>query len=70
MLDVLVHNPALRRQAATRERDRIRGEYEWPAIARSIEKTYYGILGWPGEERPQEGRLEVRPSPLSAQGLD
>jgi len=55
MLDVLVHNPALRRQAANWGRERIQGEYLWPAIARSIEQTYFRVLGWgPHERVPRE----------------
>jgi glycosyltransferase involved in cell wall biosynthesis len=46
MLDLLIHNPELRRQSAAGERERIQGEYLWPQIARSIEKAYYKVLGW------------------------
>ena len=46
MLDLLVHNPELRRQSAAGERERIQGEYLWPQIARSIEQAYYKVLGW------------------------
>ncbi|MGB8012905.1 MAG: glycosyltransferase family 4 protein [Terriglobales bacterium] len=46
MLDMLIRDPELRRQAAVRERERIQGEYLWPAIARSIESAYYDVLGW------------------------
>ena len=46
MLDLLIHNPELRRQSAARERERIQGQYLWPAIARSIEAAYYSVLGW------------------------
>jgi glycosyltransferase involved in cell wall biosynthesis len=55
MLDVLVHDPQLRRQAGARERERIVGEYQWPLIARSIEKAYYDVLGWklPHEQMPR-----------------
>jgi glycosyltransferase involved in cell wall biosynthesis len=38
MLDLLIHNPELRRQSAARECQRIQGQYPWPEIARSIEK--------------------------------
>jgi glycosyltransferase involved in cell wall biosynthesis len=52
MLDLLLRNPELRRQAAARERERIQSEYLWPAIARSIERAYYRVLGWnTGAER-------------------
>ena len=50
MLDVLVHNPELRRQAANRERERIRSQYRWPEIARSIAETYCEVLGRPAKE--------------------
>lgn len=53
MLDLLVHNPELRRQSAAGERERIQGQYLWPEIARSIEKAYYNVLGWmPTEQVP------------------
>ncbi len=70
MLDVLVHNPELRRQAAARQRDRIQGQYLWPEIAQSIETAYYKVLGWNAGERAQRGGIAVRTAPLSAQGLD
>jgi glycosyltransferase involved in cell wall biosynthesis len=55
MLDLLTHNPELRRQSSIREEQRIQGEYLWPEIARSIEKTYYDVLGWrPIEPAPSE----------------
>jgi glycosyltransferase involved in cell wall biosynthesis len=55
MLDLLIHNPELRRQSAARERQRIEGQYLWPEIARSIEKAYYNVLGWsPSEHAPSE----------------
>jgi glycosyltransferase involved in cell wall biosynthesis len=54
-LDLLIHNPELRRQSAARERQRIQGQYLWPEIARSIEKAYYNVLGWsPSEHAPSE----------------
>jgi glycosyltransferase involved in cell wall biosynthesis len=55
MLDLLIHNPELRRQSSIREQERIQGEYLWPEIARSIEKTYYDVLGWrPRESTPSD----------------
>jgi glycosyltransferase involved in cell wall biosynthesis len=47
MLDILIRDPGLRRQAAARQRARILGQYLWPGIARSIEAVYYDALGWP-----------------------
>jgi len=53
MLDLLIHNPELRRQSAAGERERIQGQYLWPEIARSIERAYYNVLGWmPDEQIP------------------
>jgi hypothetical protein len=55
MLDVLVHNPELRRQSTVRGRERIQSQYLWPEIARSIETAYYNVLGWsPSEHMPRE----------------
>jgi hypothetical protein len=66
MLDLLIHNPDLRRQSAARERERIQGEYLWPAIARSIEKAYYNVLGWSTSEHvPSEQITRV---PMVSQG--
>ncbi len=53
MLDLLIHNPELRRQSAARERERIKSQYLWPEIARSIEKAYYDVLGWSASEQIQ-----------------
>ena len=46
MLELLIHNPALRRQAAIANVSGSRGEYLWPEIAQSIEAAYYNVLGW------------------------
>jgi glycosyltransferase involved in cell wall biosynthesis len=62
MLDLLIRNPELRRQSAARERERIQGQYLWPAIACSIEKAYYNVLGWsPSEQMPNE-QIQMRTS--------
>jgi glycosyltransferase involved in cell wall biosynthesis len=53
MLDLLVRNPELRRQSATRAQKRIQSEYAWPAIARAIEKSYYEVLGWDPQQAAQ-----------------
>jgi glycosyltransferase involved in cell wall biosynthesis len=66
MLDVLVHDPELRRRAAERERVRVRSDYRWPEIARSIEATYYKVLDWPanangrGEQGSAAGAVSAR----------
>ncbi len=56
-LDFLIHNPEVRRQFGQRGRDRIETEYRWPEIARSIEKTYLGVLGWDSKPVPKSKRL-------------
>jgi glycosyltransferase involved in cell wall biosynthesis len=62
MLDLLIHNPELRRQAAARERERIQSQYLWPEIARSTETAYYSVLGWsPTEHMPSE-QIQIRTS--------
>ncbi len=66
MLDLLIHDPELRRQAAARERERIQGQYLWPAIARLIEATYYKVLGWKLREVTDEEQSPiVQIAPLS-----
>jgi rhamnosyl/mannosyltransferase len=66
MLDLLIHNPALRRRAAMNERERIQSQYLWPEIAQSIEKVYYHVLGW-RDHAPQE---QVVDSGSAAASLD
>ena len=70
MLDVLVHNPELRRQAAARERQRIQDHYQWPEIAQSIEQTYYNVLGWPAGEHLPQVSVGAASSALPASGMD
>jgi glycosyltransferase involved in cell wall biosynthesis len=70
MLDILVHNPGLRRQAAARERERICDRYAWPEIAKSIEKVYCQVLGWPVGDSIEHGRISAGVGILPAQGLD
>ncbi len=60
MLDLLIHDPELRRQSAARERERIQGEYLWPQIARSIERAYYNVLGWGASNQMPREQSEVR----------
>jgi glycosyltransferase involved in cell wall biosynthesis len=62
MLEVLVHSPQLRCEAASHGRERIQGEYLWPAVARSIEESYYKVLGW-GPHKPVPLDQAVTPSP-------
>jgi glycosyltransferase involved in cell wall biosynthesis len=64
MLEVLVHNPELRRQSIAQGRERIQSQYLWPEIARSIETAYYNVLGWSlSEPMPSErSRFVLLPS--------
>ena len=59
MLNLLVHNPDLRRQSAGREHERIQNQYLWPGIARSIEKAYYDVLGWRPSESTPSGLIQI-----------
>ena len=70
MLDVLMHNPELRRQAAARERQRIQDHYQWPEIAQSIERAYYEVLGWSMGQRAPQLSLGAGRSALSTPGMD
>jgi glycosyltransferase involved in cell wall biosynthesis len=60
MLDLLIHNPELRRQSAARERARIQGQYLWPEIARSIEKACDNALGWSANEYTPSEQIQIR----------
>jgi glycosyltransferase involved in cell wall biosynthesis len=66
MLDVLIRNPELRRQAGIRERDRIQKQYLWPEIALSIESVYRQVLGWPVAETKMPERRNARAAAVSA----
>jgi glycosyltransferase involved in cell wall biosynthesis len=66
ILDVLIRNPELRRQAGIRERDRIQKQYLWPEIALSIEAVYQKVLGWPIVETRVPERGDARPAAVSA----
>ena len=62
MLDFLLGDPAIRAESAARARQRIAGEYLWPGIARSIEKVYFEVLGWPyPEQRPAAPSPDLDP---------
>jgi glycosyltransferase involved in cell wall biosynthesis len=63
MLDLLIHEPELRSQAAVRERERIQSQYLWPEIARSIEKTYYNVLGWSPRDYIPHDQIQSRARP-------
>jgi len=66
MLDVLICNPELRRQAGIRERDRVQKHYLWPEIALSIENVYHKVLGWSVEGSAAPDRATARPAAVSA----
>ena len=66
VLDVLVHRPALRQQAGEHARQRIRQQYQWPDIARSMQALYLSLLGCqqktgPEQERAQHPKMRVQP---------
>jgi hypothetical protein len=65
MLDLLIHDPKLRRQAASRERECVQGQYLWPEISRTIETAYYKVLGW-SDHAPNQQAVDpgVRAAPL------
>jgi glycosyltransferase involved in cell wall biosynthesis len=65
-LELLICNPELRRESATRGRERIRDKYLWPQIAHSIEKSYYGLLNWPPREDVLHDPMVIRTSAISA----
>jgi hypothetical protein len=62
---MLIHDPELRRESASRERERIQGQYLWPGIARSIEKTYYEVLGWSPKEHALDEQIQIRPTAVA-----
>ena len=68
MLDLLIHNPELRRKSAARGRERIQGQYLWPEIARSIEKAYYNVLGWGPSERLPSEQIRTSAVPVAPLG--
>ncbi|MFY9903529.1 MAG: glycosyltransferase family 4 protein [Terriglobales bacterium] len=65
-LDLLIRNPELRRDSAKRGRERVQGQYLWPGIARSIEKTYYNLIGWAPRECAPRDQMVIRTSAISA----
>ncbi|MBZ5664839.1 MAG: glycosyltransferase family 4 protein [Acidobacteriia bacterium] len=67
MLELLVHDPGLRRRAAALERERIQSEYLWPAIAHSIETAYYKVLDWSPSERMLTEPILAAVSPKTLQ---
>jgi glycosyltransferase involved in cell wall biosynthesis len=70
MLDLLIHNPELRRQSAARERERIQSQYLWPEIARSIETAYYNVLGWSSSGHMPSEQIQIRTSAVPVAALD
>jgi glycosyltransferase involved in cell wall biosynthesis len=65
-LNLLIHNPELRRESAKHGRERIQGQYLWPEIAHSIETAYYNLLGWTPRESMQQDRMVIRTAAISA----
>ena len=69
-LDWLVHNPELRCQSAARGQERIQSQFLWPAIARTIEKAYYKVLGWGPSEHLPSTKIQMRTSAIPVAPLD
>jgi glycosyltransferase involved in cell wall biosynthesis len=65
-LNLLIHNPELRRESAKHGRERIQGQYLWPEIAHSSETAYYNLLGWTPRESMQQDRMVIRTAAISA----
>ncbi len=42
----LIANPAVREAAGQAAKQRIREHYQWPQIAREIERVYFEMMGW------------------------
>ncbi len=70
VLDVLVHDPELRRQAAIRECERVQSHYCWPEIARSIAATYCDVLGWGEGESTSHETAVPQPAAVLNQASD
>jgi glycosyltransferase involved in cell wall biosynthesis len=51
VLDLLIRNPALRREMAVKGAQQVQEKYLWCDIARSVEQAYYKILEW---DRPAD----------------
>jgi len=45
-LRFLIANPAVREAAGRAAKQRIREHYQWPQIAREIERVYFEMMGW------------------------
>jgi glycosyltransferase involved in cell wall biosynthesis len=49
-LSFLIANPAVREAAGRSARSRVRQHYQWPMIAKEIEKVYLDMMGWEAAE--------------------
>jgi glycosyltransferase involved in cell wall biosynthesis len=45
-LRFLIANPAVREAAGRAAKQRIREHYQWPQVAREIERVYFEMMGW------------------------
>lgn len=64
-LRFLIANPAVREAAGQAAERRIRGHYQWPAIASQIERVYLEMMGWESAAAPPKKTSECLsvPSP-------
>ena len=66
MLSVLARNPMLRCQMAGKAQARIREDYQWPKVARMIERSYYELMGWRVHEEGSAAEATAYPQAASA----
>ena len=65
-LRFLIANPAVREAAGRAAKRRIREHYQWPQIAREIERVYFEMMGWElaetGARRPVSRAAAAAPA--------
>jgi glycosyltransferase involved in cell wall biosynthesis len=65
MLNLLIHDPELRRRGAICGSDRIQDHYLWSDVARSIQDVYYNVLGWTTDEQSQTETSNPKSKPAN-----
>lgn len=65
-LQFLIANPAVREAAGQAAKRRIREHYQWPQVARDIERVYFEMMGWElaetGARRPVHRAAAAAPA--------